>query len=128
MMVVLTQRTLDAVTTHIANNLFPYMTVGKGDNPITLESTDLETPVQIGNSDRNKVSNSTTITDNFFVKEFKLTAPEPDIQPVNLSEVGIQSGLNVTDKLAAGFVFLASTKDNASQWTARMQGKVIEGA
>jgi len=126
-MVVLTQITLDAVSTYIVNNLLPYMTVGTGDDPITVSATDIETPVQIGSSDRNKIVDSTTITDNFFVKEFKITSAEPDTQPVNISEVGIQSGLNVTDKLAAGFVFLASTKDNASQWTVRFQGKTIEG-
>lgn len=127
-MVVLTQKVLDEIATYIANNLLSNITVGTGDNAIVLESTDLETAVQIGASDRNKAVDTTTITDNFFVKKFKLLATEPDSQPVSLGEVGIQPGATTTDELKAGFVFNPSTKDNESQWTIRFQGKVIEGA
>jgi len=126
-MVVLTQKLLDEITTHIANNLIPNLTTGTGDDAITLTSTDLETPVQIGDTDRNKAAESTTIIDNFFVKSFLLTSAEPDSQPVNLQEFGIQDGLNETAELKAGLVLpVASTKDNLSQWTLRFSGKVLE--
>ena len=125
-MVVLTQEILDELAAYIANSLTSHLTVGTGDNPITLASTDLETPVQIGASDRNKAVNDIEVTDNFFVKEYILTTAEPDSQPVNIGEVGIQQGLNVTDKLKAGFIFIPSTKDNNSKWTMRFSGKVIE--
>jgi hypothetical protein len=129
-MVVLTEIILDEVATYIANNLISHLTVGTGDDDIALTTTDLETPVQIGVSDRNKaaVSGSPSITSNSFVQTFKITAPEPDSQPVNLSEVGIQPGATTTDELKAGFTFNPSTKDNESQWTVRFTGTVIEGA
>lgn len=124
---VLTQATLDALATYAANNLFSHLTVGTGDDPIDLTSTDLETPVQIGSSDRNKAFETITVTDNFFVLSVKLTATEPDTQPVNLSQAGIQPGTTTTDDLRAGLNYTADTKDNQSQWTLRFTGKIIQG-
>lgn len=128
-MVILTQKILDEVATYIANNLISHMTVGTGDNVISLTTTDLETPVQIGISDRNKAMEpgSPVVTDNFFVATYKLTTSEPNSQPVNISEAGIQDGATETGNLKAGIIFNASTKDNLSVWTLRFTGKVIEG-
>jgi len=125
-MVALTQTILDEIADYIANQLTSHLTVGTGDNAITLASTDLETPVQIGVADRNKSAESVTVTDNFFSKEYILTTGEPDTQPVNIGEVGIQPGADTTDELKVGFVFTASTKDTDSKWTIRLSGKVIE--
>lgn len=129
-MVVLTQIVLDEIASYIYNNLVSHICVGTGDNPILLTSTDLETPVQIGAANRNKAEESgeSTLTDNFFVKKFKLNAVEPNSLPVNLSEVGIQNSATETDNLKAGFVFDASTKDNTSQWIIRFNGRVVEGS
>lgn len=127
-MVVLTQSILDNTANYVGVTELTFLTVGEGNDPIALDTTDLETPVQIGASDRNKAIDSVTITDNFFEVEWIITAPEPETQPVNLSEVGVQSGLNVNDDLKLGFPFFASTKDNASQWRVRLSGRVIEGA
>jgi len=126
-MVVLTQLILDEVRAAIVP-LLSFLTVGTGDDAITLASTDIETPVQIGVADRNKALDTDESTDNFIVLKFKLTAAEPDTQPVNLSEVGIQDGVTETSNLKAGFIFSASTKDSDSQWTVRFSGRVIEGA
>lgn len=126
-MVVLTQELLDEIAVYVANNLLSHATVGIGDDPILTTSTDIETPVQIGAVDRNKAADSISVVDNFMVMKYKLTVAEPDSQPVNISEVGIQPGANTADELKAGVVFLASTKDNASQWTLRFSGRVIEG-
>lgn len=123
---VLQQTTMDALATYAANNLFSNVTVGTGDEPFGLTSTDLEAAVQIGVADRNKAFESIDVTDNFFVLSVKLTALEPDTQPVNLGEVGIQSGATTTDDLRAGLVFTADTKDNQSQWTMRFTGKIIQ--
>ena len=130
-MVVLTQLLLNDIATDIFNNLIPHLTVGTGDDPIDLISTDIETPVQIGVSDRNKISESvgSAVTDNFFVKKYKLTATEPNSLPVNLQEFGIQDGINESTKLKAGFVLnTASTKDNTSQWIIRFSGRVVEAS
>lgn len=125
-MVVLTQKILNDVTSYLVANHFQYLTVGTGDNPITLETTDLESPVQIGSSDRNKIYDSITQNENAFNIKFSLQAPEPDSQPVNIGEFGIQTGANVDDELEAGFVQLSSTKDNLSKWNIRYSGRVIE--
>lgn len=130
-MVVFTQLLLNEVALNIFNNLIPHLTTGTGDDPIDLTTADLETPVQIGVSDRNKGSESSesSVTDNFFVQKYKLTATEPNSLPVNLQELGIQDGLNESTKLKAGFVLnAASTKDNTSQWVIRFSGRVVEGS
>lgn len=125
-MAVLTQKILDESRVAIVA-LLTHITTGTGDDAITLQTTDLETPVQIGASDRNKALDADESVDNFISLKWKLTSQEPNSQPVNLSEVGIQDGLNETANLKAGYVFNASTKDNDSQWTIRFTGKVIEG-
>ena len=125
-MVVLTQRILNAVATNLVDNHFQFLTVGTGDNPITTSSTDLESAVQIGASNRNKARDSETITDNAFQLFFSLSASEPNSQPVNIGEVGTQTSLTKTDELESAFVFLPSTKDNLSKWNIRMSGRVIE--
>lgn len=126
-MVVLTQLLLNEIRAAVVP-LLSFMTCGTGDNVITLASTDIETAVQIGAADRNKALDTDESTDNFIVLKFKLTAAEPDTQPVNLSEVGIQDSVTETANLKAGFVFNASIKDSDSQWTVRFSGRVIEGA
>lgn len=125
-MVQFPQRILNETASYLVNNYFKYLTVGTGDNPITLTTTDLESPVQIGASDRNKARDSFTLTENAFKVKFTLQAPEPNSQPVNIGEVGCQSGLNTTDELEVGYVFLPSTKDNLSKWKLRMSGRVVE--
>ena len=129
-MVVLTNKILNEIADYIYNNLISHITVGTGNNTIALTSTDLETPVKIGAVDRNKVEESegSSVTDNFFVKKFKLNAVEPNTLPVNISEVGIQDGANEDSNLKAAFVFNASTKDDQSQWVIRFNGRVVEGS
>lgn len=126
-MVVLTQKILDEARAAIVP-LISHITVGTGAAAITLDTTDLETPVQIGAVDRNKLVNTDESVDNFISLKWKITSTEPDTQPVNLSEVGIQDGLNETANLKAAFIFGVSTKDDDSQWTIRFTGRVIEGA
>lgn len=120
---------LDETASYVANNLLPYLTVGTGTAALNSSSTDITSAVQIGSSDRNKAPESISVVDNSFVLTFKLTSMEPDSQPVNISEVGIQGDGNTVDtddELKSYYVFDASTKDNASQWTIRYSGRVVE--
>jgi len=128
-MVVLTQILLNEIAASVFD-LIDYVTVGTGDAKINLASTDIETPVQIGASNRNKIADEadSSVTDNFFVKKFKLLATEPNSQPVVIGEVGLQDGANETSNLKAGFVITPLTKDVASQWIIRFNGKVIESS
>ena len=130
-MVVYTNLLLSEVASYIFNNLIPHITVGTGDEPITLQSTDLESPVQIGASDRNKAreASESSVSDNFFILKFKLTATEPNSLPVNLQEFGIQEGINESTQLKAAHILnAASTKDNTSQWVIRFSGRVVESS
>ena len=120
------QATLDAMATALAATL-THLTVGTGDDAIQLSTTDLETAVQIGSSDRNKAIDSNSVTDNSFQVTATLQATEPNSQPVNLRELGFQSGLNTSNDLRLALILPSSqTKDNASRWTIRASGSVEE--
>lgn len=124
----------DRLLNETANTWFDnYNYVGTGTSPAITDGTetDLVSPVQIGagTTNRNKVSESGTtesfITDNVWVRLFKLTTLEPNVLPVNLNELGLFKTEPDNNDMASRLVLnVPQTKDNTSAWNIRFTGRV----
>ena len=112
-------------------NNYLYLGCGTSSSVTIGTETDLYTPKQIGATaaNRNKVSETGTtsafVSDNVFVRLFKLTTIEPNVLPVNLRELGLHKTEADNNDMGSRIVLnVNQTKDNTVAWNLRFQGRV----
>lgn len=105
-----------------------YVQIATGTTDISTGQTILDGSTQIGVSAAlyNKTREVGTI-DSFIdgrraVYKFKITTGEPNVQPVNIGQIGLMKVLDDSGGLGIGGKFpVTSTKDNLSQWVSRCE-------
>ncbi len=125
-------RIADRLLNEVSQTLFDdydFMSTGTSGAALNDADVDLTSPVQIGSSDRNKVSESGSTTsfveNEVFVKTFLLNTVEPNSLPVNLQEFGLQKTVTGTIDMASRTTLNVSvTKDNTISFRIRFQGRV----
>lgn len=126
----------DRLLNEVTSTLFAdynHFGAGTSTTATTVDLVDLISPVQMGTtaSLRNKVRESGT-TKSFigsgsqtFINLFKMNTLEPNVLPVNISEMGLFKTLGDNNDLGGRVVLnVAQTKDNTGSWNIRYQMRV----
>lgn len=109
---------LDELRDHIKNT-YTYISVGTGTTAPTTSDTDLQTPVTITTSTRNKTYQTvdTTLGTGKLRFDHWLATTEPQTQPVTINEIGLISSSDGTGTLLYRVVLASGlTKDNTQEW------------
>ena len=112
-------------------NNWNYFSVGTGTAALVDAGTSLDAPVQIGATILafNDVGLTGTLnafqSGRSFVRKFDLDIGEPNVQPVNLTEIGLANGALQSDSVGVrALLAVAQTKDSTVRWKLRFQGRM----
>lgn len=123
----ITQETLTSIQEHATNNLFRFLNVGTGSSPVTLTTQSAPGSVQVDTSNWNIASFDLTQNGSFFKIKYRLTAAMPNNLPVNLQSYALHKTVTGTGSATAAWTLpVSNEKDNNSQWTITISGRVRE--
>lgn len=120
------QASLNDVAEYFVGRLL-YLSVGEGNDSVTLSTADVSTPVQMLSTERNLLRNSMTTTDGFFKVKFRLTTGVPVTQPLSYQQIGIHDEPDKATGIRwAKTLPVAIEKDVNSQHDVIISGRIIE--